>query len=275
MKNPGLYILTNTVNSKQYVGRDRYLPKRTKEHLMGKCPNCDGIHNAIKKYSADAFDVEIIQYPGISDEALNAVERWKIRQLHTLSPGGYNLTDGGEGNSNPSDETRQKLSEAKKGENNPMYGKPLSEEIKRKISEALKGEKNPMYGKPSPKKGVPRSEETRRKISEALKINPTITKGMLGKNHSEEACRKISEGNQKRINDGTHHFLGENHPMKRLSKEGRHPQTLKRLKAEWCYIIALSRFWYEIHDYTLKRRAEFLSKDIPNLSNGEQTYFFS
>lgn len=47
-----------------------------------------------------------------------------------------------------------------------------------------------------------------------------------------------------------------------------------RLKAEWCYIIALSRFWYEIHDYTLKRRAEFLSKDIPDTSHAEQEYLF-
>ena len=72
--------------------------------------------------------------------------------------------------------------------------------------------------------------------------------------------------------------------MKRLSKEGTHPwlgeknpakqRTLKRQKAEWCYIIALSRFWYEIHDYTLKRRAEFLSKDIPDTSNAEQEYLF-
>ena len=274
MKNPGLYILTNTVNGKQYVGRDCYLPNRTKEHLKGKCSNCRSIHNAIKKYGADAFDVEIIQYPGISDEALNAVERWKIRQLHTLSPGGYNLTEGGEGNSNPSDETRQKLSEAKTGENHPMYGKPLPEETKRKLSEVLKGENNPMYGKPSPKKGVPRSEETRRKISETLTANPTITRGMLGKKHSTETCQKISEDNQKRINDNTHNFLGDNHPMRRLAREGKHPVTMKRLKAEWCYIIALSRFYYEIHDYTLKRRAEFLSKDIPDTSHAEQKYLF-
>ena len=70
------------------------------------------------------------------------------------------------------------------------------------------------------------------------------------------------------------HFLGENNPMKRLSKDGRHPRTLKRLKGEWCYIIALSRFWYEIHDYILKRRAEFLSKDIPDTSHAEQEYLF-
>jgi hypothetical protein len=35
----------------------------------------------------------------------------------------HNRTDGGDGNSNPSEETRKKLSEANIGENNPNYGK--------------------------------------------------------------------------------------------------------------------------------------------------------
>lgn len=47
--------------------------------------------------------------------------------------------------------TKRKMSEAKKGENNPWYGKHRSEETKRKISEARKGkftgEKNPNWGK--------------------------------------------------------------------------------------------------------------------------------
>ena len=72
MKNPGLYILTNTVNGMQYVGKDSNLPSRSKEHLSGKTPQCPRIHNAIKKYGADTFCAEIIQYPGISQEALNA-----------------------------------------------------------------------------------------------------------------------------------------------------------------------------------------------------------
>ena len=36
-------------------------------------------------------------------------------------------------------ETRKKMSEAKKGENNPFYGKLHSEETRRKMSEAKKG----------------------------------------------------------------------------------------------------------------------------------------
>ena len=72
-----------------------------------------------------------------------------------------------------STETRQKMSEARKG-------KTRSEETKRKMSEALKG-------KSSWNKGKTLSEETRRKISETKK----------GKTLSEEHKKKISEA-QKR-----------------------------------------------------------------------------
>ena len=64
-----------------------------------------------RKYGADTFSVEIIRYPGISHETLDAVERWKIRQLQTLAPKGYNLTDGGD-SGKPSEETRQKMSKS-------------------------------------------------------------------------------------------------------------------------------------------------------------------
>ena len=74
MKNPGIYILTSPSDN-QYVGRDRNLPNRATQHLRGNAPNCRAIHDAIKKYGVDAFSIEIIQYPGISQEALNAVER--------------------------------------------------------------------------------------------------------------------------------------------------------------------------------------------------------
>ena len=75
----------------------------------------------------------------------------------------------------PSEETRRKISEAKKGENNPMKlpearqkvsealkGRKRSEEHRHNVSEALKGENNPQYGRKL-------SEEHRHNVSEALK----------------------------------------------------------------------------------------------------------
>ena len=73
------------------------------------------------------------------------------------------------------EEHRKKLSETKKGENNPAYGKQYrlgkhhSEETKNKIAESHKG-------KPGPNKGKKFSEDTRKKMREAHKGN-TTTKG--------------------------------------------------------------------------------------------------
>ena len=303
MKNPGIYILTSP-SGKQYVGRDVNLPSRAKEHLSSKSSQCRHIHRAIKKYGADAFDVEIIQYPGISDKALNAVERWKIRQLQTLAPKGYNLTEGGEGGKR-SEETRQKISESVSKQVTEGTHHLLGGEIQRRRVEDgthnLLGKNNPVHkrvedgthhfldGEVSRRNAHKRvADGTHNLLGKNNPVHKRVADGthnLLGENNPNH--KRIEDGthnflggevaqrtNKKRLEDGTHHFLGENNPMKRLSKDGRHPRTLKRLKGEWCYIIALSRFYYEIHDYTLKRRAEFLSKDIPDTSNAEQEYLF-
>lgn len=76
-----------------------------------------------------------------------------------------------------SKESKKKMSEAKKGENNPMFGKHHSEESRRKMSEINKGKKH--------------SEERKRKIGESRK----------GKTHSEEHKRKISEGEKQYYKD--------------------------------------------------------------------------
>lgn len=73
-------------------------------------------------------------------------------------------------NMNMSDDTRKKISEANKGEKNPMYGKHRSEETRQKMSEAMKGRHSPM-------KGRILSEETRRKMSDAAKRRWTKKRG--------------------------------------------------------------------------------------------------
>ena len=73
-------------------------------------------------------------------------------------------------------EYRRKISEAKIGEKNPMFGKNFTEEHKNKMSDSLTGEKNPMFG-------MKHTEEAKKKISEAN----------LGNKHTEETKKKMSE----------------------------------------------------------------------------------
>ena len=82
------------------------------------------------------------------------------------------------------EDTRKKMSEAKKGKKR----KPFTEEHRKKMSESLKG-------RTSPRKGVTLSAETRRKLSESLKGRTSPMKGVT---LSEETRRKISEAMKRR-----------------------------------------------------------------------------
>ena len=109
-----------------------------------------------------------------------------------------------------SEETKQRMSEMRMGENNPMYGKEFSEEHRRRLSESKKGiifseerRRNiseSLKGKPSPTKGKPRPPEVIAKILETKKRkkleNPDVV--VRRKPLSEETKRKIGEANRLR-----------------------------------------------------------------------------
>ena len=133
-----LYLATNIKNKKQYIGATtRSLEERKAEHLktaFGKSPKCY-FHRALKKYGIDSFTWEVICKCD-TEEQLSNKETEYIEKLGTFvdgTPGGYNLTTGGQSSFKMSEETRAKQSAAKKGELNPMYGRT--------------GKLHPMYGR--------------------------------------------------------------------------------------------------------------------------------
>ena len=100
--------------------------------------------------------IEIGEYYNRPAEELIFLTPTDHRRLHNLGkPSGMK-------DKHHSAETRKKMSESKKEENNPLFGKHHSAEALNKMSESKKGENHPMFGKH-------RSEETRKKISEANK----------------------------------------------------------------------------------------------------------
>ena len=117
----------------------------------------------------------------------------------------HNRTDGGEGSSGAimSEESRKKMSEAKKGENNPNYGKPRTEETKTKISKLNKGKlrsdefrrrmSEVNTGKNNPNYGKPRTEETRKKMSEKAKGENNSNYGKKWWNDGCGNCKMMIE----------------------------------------------------------------------------------
>ena len=196
MKTGTIYLIRNTVNDKCYIGQTtQELDKRARDHLSGIGNFC--LADAVKKYGRESFEVESIE-EGITQGALSEREIYWIAKYGTLSPGGYNLTEGGEGFI-PTAETRANLSKAKRGQNHPFYGKHHSQEHRRKISEGNKGKvvnQESRQKMSQAKKGHVVSQGHRRKLSEANK----------GKIPSEEHRRKLSEANsgEKNHNYGKH-----------------------------------------------------------------------
>lgn len=127
-----IYVVTNLINGKQYVGLTTTpLKKRWREHTY-RTSCCSALHKAIRKYGVDNFSIQQIDVADSLIE-LKQKEVYWIAELNTLSPNGYNLTIGGE-HPRWSEESRQKLSSTEKGH-------PVSEETRRKISIANKGQK--------------------------------------------------------------------------------------------------------------------------------------
>lgn len=89
-----IYKVTNKVNGKSYIGQTRYtLEFRWRQHLHKK----DNVyfHNAIKKYGAENFSVEVLEECDV--DKLNSREIFYIAKYNTFE-NGYNLTLGGDGN---------------------------------------------------------------------------------------------------------------------------------------------------------------------------------
>ena len=132
-----VYLITNNINRRQYVGQTKNFKKRQLNWRCLKYPyaNCF-LTEERAKYGLDSFKTEVLAQVETEEEALELEEHY-IKELNTLYPQGYNIDVGGKNNCG-----------APKGENNPMYGRNHTEETKRKMSEAKKGVFNTKTSKP-------------------------------------------------------------------------------------------------------------------------------
>lgn len=151
-----VYITTNLINGKRYIGK-RSLPEFDTKYLgSGKL-----LKRAIKKYGKDNFKCKVIKWCE-TEEELNYYERYYIKEYDAQkSDMFYNISEGGDwGNvtngmteeeyitwkakisplgRHHSEETKKKMSLAR-------IGIKYSEETIQKMRENNSGKNNPMYG---------------------------------------------------------------------------------------------------------------------------------
>jgi group I intron endonuclease len=148
-----VYLVLNRVNGKKYIGQTIHpFPFRWQQHQYQASKGSRNlIHQAIRKYGIDQFDTSILAEVQTIEE-LNALEARYIKEHNALVPNGYNLTTGGL-NYQRSAETKKKMSLAQIGNKKSVgpvsekhrrnlsisaTGRVLSEETRKKISEAKK-----------------------------------------------------------------------------------------------------------------------------------------
>jgi group I intron endonuclease len=173
MSRCGIYIATNLLDGKLYVGQTKDFDKRKKQHIYTQHKE-NYFQRSIKKYGVNNFHWQLIEFPL---DKLDEMEQFYIREFDTMvdSGTGYNLVSGG---------------------NRPKY----SIETRKKISKSRMGSK-PNSG--SFKKGrcgnhTPHTEESKLKQSKSMMGKPPNKtsfkkghKGNIGFKHSEDTKQKM------------------------------------------------------------------------------------
>lgn len=171
--NYSVYIHTNKINGKKYIGLTSKTPSERWRNGYGY-NHSTHFNHAIRKYGWDNFDHEIYA-SGLTADGASELERKLISEFNTTNDCyGYNLDAGGS-RTKHSEETKQKMRDA-------ATGRKHTPETIEKLRKASTGNKNSV--------GHKHTEESNQKNREAH----------LGKTHtlSEESKLKIAMSHKNR-----------------------------------------------------------------------------
>ena len=190
-----IYIHKNKTNGKIYVGQTgvKWLSSRwRKGEAYYKNPE---FYSDILKYGWDNFEHIILEKCGSKEEAHNREIYYIDFYKSNNSEFGYNLTTGGQKNTKLNDVVKERQSQSKLGEKNPMKKHTFTNQHRKRLSNSLKGKK-----------------KSREWIDKIMKNNNHKT--MLGKKHTDEAKKKMSlsqMGNKKGCKMTYVLYLNDNH----------------------------------------------------------------
>lgn len=118
----GVYLISNNVNGKCYVGSTVHLDQRRREHFSRLANNKHinaHLQNAYNKYGREAFDFEILETIDIDDNIKDKLLKREQFWIDNLKPE-YNvlLVAGSNLGYHHTEETKKKISESTTGVKN-------------------------------------------------------------------------------------------------------------------------------------------------------------
>ena len=246
IKNPYgfIYITTNLVNGKKYLGQKRFEGKWNQYLGSGAL-----FKKAIKKYGRENFSKNIVCIC-YSEEELNNTE-YELSVFFDVveSPNWYNLVFGGGTTSgwHPNEQTKQKISKKAKERladptNHPMYGRT-----------GLSGENNPQFGiSPKERMSPEKYEQWYEKHKKYWENSPIKDKHIwadrphpnLGKSLSEETRKKISESRLGKYVGENAGFYGKHHTDETKAKMSKIRSSPSWWICRRIYCIEFSEFFW-------------------------------
>jgi group I intron endonuclease len=162
-----IYLVTNTLNGKQYVGQTIVANNRVGHGSL--------VTKAYRKHGKRNFTYELLCGEIANRPTLNFMERFWISVMNSQVPNGYNIENGGSSKGKTAESTKEKLRQI-------ATGFKHTEETKRKIAIA----------------SANRSAETKAKLSLAKtgriftdEVKAKIAESNKGQKRSEETCKRI------------------------------------------------------------------------------------